>query len=80
MRGRHALKLFWDVDAAATLDEMRGDPDASGAARAARRSIMVLTYGGGPPVVDAYTRRSARRSACPSTTRSIPATHHPGRA
>src|SRR5436305_5211329 len=48
-----ALRIFWDVDAAATLDEMRGD-----ASHVVRRMLpqldMVLTYGGGPPVVEAY--------------------------
>ena len=48
-----ALKIFWDVDAAATLDEMRGDPSHPVLA-ALPQLDMVLTYGGGPPVVDAY--------------------------
>jgi spore maturation protein CgeB len=48
-----ALRIFWDVDAAATLDEMRADP--THAVRAALPNLdMVLTYGGGPPVIDAY--------------------------
>ena len=70
-----ALRIFWDVDAAATLDEMRADP-AHPVMAALPRIDMVLTYGGGPPVVDAY-RASARRLACRSTTRSIPTTHLP---
>jgi spore maturation protein CgeB len=37
---------------------------------------MVLTYGGGPPVVNAYEGFGARRCV-PSTMRSIPTTHHP---
>lgn len=49
----HALKIFWDVDAAATLDEMRADAD-----HPVRRALpdldAVFTYGGGPPVVNAY--------------------------
>ena len=48
-----ALKIFWDVDAAATLDEMRGDPSHPVLA-ALPQLDMVLTYGGGPPVVNAY--------------------------
>lgn len=54
-----ALKIYWDVDAAATLAEMRADPDHP--VRAALESLdMVFTYGGGPPVVEAYTRFGAR--------------------
>jgi spore maturation protein CgeB len=49
-----ALRIFWDVDAAATLDEMRSD--ASHPVLGALPALgMVLTYGGGLPVVDAYT-------------------------
>jgi spore maturation protein CgeB len=49
----HALKIFWDVDAAATLDEMRADPGHP-VLRALPDLDMVLTYGGGAPVIDAY--------------------------
>src|SRR4051812_861142 len=48
-----ALRIFWDVDAAATLDEMRGDVSHP-VLRALPSLDMVLTYGGGPPVTDAY--------------------------
>ncbi|KKC24627.1 CgeB family protein [Sphingomonas sp. SRS2] len=48
-----ALRIFWDVDAAATLDEMRADAGHP-VLRALPSLDMVLTYGGGPPVVDAY--------------------------
>lgn len=48
-----ALRIFWDVDAAATLQDMRADPS-----HAVRRALpgldLVLTYGGGNPVVRAY--------------------------
>lgn len=54
-----ALRIFWDVDAAATLDEMRAD--AGHPVRAALPDLdLVLTYGGGPPVVDAYRSFGAR--------------------
>ena len=70
-----ALKLFWDVDAAATLDEMRGD-----ASHPVLRSLpeldLVLTYGGGPPVIDAYEGFGA--AACVPVYNALdPATHHP---
>ena len=70
-----ALKLFWDVDAAATLDEMRGDPSHP-VTRALPRLDMILTYGGGPPVVDAYTGFGAAECV-PVYNALDPATHHP---
>ncbi len=70
-----ALRLFWDVDAAATLDEMRGDED-----HAVRRMLpsldMVLTYGGGPPVVSAYEGFGARLCV-PIYNALDPTTHYP---
>src|ERR1700761_7634944 len=54
-----ALRVFWDVDAPATLADMAGD-----AAHPLRRALpsldMVLTYGGGARVVDAYRGFGAR--------------------
>jgi spore maturation protein CgeB len=70
-----ALKLFWDVDAAATLDEMRGDPSHP-VLRALPGLDMVLTYGGGPPVVDAYTGFGAAQ-CIPVYNALDPETHHP---
>ena len=70
-----ALKLFWDVDAAATLDEMRGDPSHP-VLRALPDLDMVLTYGGGPPVVDAYTGFGAAECV-PVYNALDPGTHHP---
>ncbi|MBW8786090.1 MAG: hypothetical protein JF593_15950, partial [Novosphingobium sp.] len=70
-----ALKLFWDVDAAATLEEMATD-----AAHPVRRALgnldLVLTYGGGPPVIDAYTGFGARQCV-PIYNALDPTTHHP---
>lgn len=55
-----ALRLFWDVDAAATLDEMRRDADHP--VRTALPHLDgVLTYGGGDPVVTAYRGFGAAR-------------------
>jgi spore maturation protein CgeB len=71
----HALKIFWDVDAAATLDEMRRDE--SHAVRRALPSLdLVLTYGGGPPVVDAYEGFGAA-TCVPVYNALDPTTHHP---
>jgi len=71
----HALKIFWDVDAAATLDEMRGQEDHP-VQRALGSLDLVLTYGGGPPVVEAYEGFGAR--ACVPVYNALdPTTHHP---
>ncbi|WP_066780735.1 CgeB family protein [Sphingomonas sp. CCH5-D11] len=71
----NALKIFWDVDAAATLDEIRADPNHP--VRAALPHLdMVLTYGGGPPVVEAYEALGAAR-CIPVYNAVDPDTHHP---
>ena len=70
-----ALKIFWDVDAAATLDEMRSEEDHP-VRRALGSLDLVLTYGGGPPVVDAYEGFGAQRCV-PVYNALDPATHHP---
>jgi spore maturation protein CgeB len=70
-----ALKIFWDVDAAATLDEMaraNGHP----VRRALDRLDLVLTYGGGPPVIEAY-RKFGAADCVPIYNALDPDTHHP---
>jgi spore maturation protein CgeB len=70
-----SLTLFWDVDAAATLTEMRGDADHP-VRRALPALDMVLTYGGGPPVIAAYEGFGA--AACVPVYNALdPETHHP---
>lgn len=68
-----ALRIFWDVDAAATLDEMRADEG-----HVVRRMLpsldMVLTYGGGPPVVSAYEGFGA--ALCAPIYNALDATTH----
>ena len=70
------IKLFWDVDAAATLQEMR----VAGPDHPTRRLLpeldMVLTYGGGPPVIAAYEGFGARLCR-PIYNALDPATHYP---
>jgi spore maturation protein CgeB len=70
-----ALRIFWDVDAAATLDEMRSDES-----HVVRRMLpaldLVLTYGGGPPVVEAY-RGFGAADCVPVYNALDPATHFP---
>lgn len=70
-----AVRIFWDVDAAATLDEMRAAPDHP--LRAALGQLdLVLTYGGGDPVVRAYEGFGARRCV-PIYNALDPTTHFP---
>lgn len=70
-----AIRIFWDVDAPATLAELRAAPD-----HPLHESLptldLVLTYGGGPPVVRAYEGFGARRCV-PIYNALDPATHHP---
>ena len=70
-----ALRIFWDVDAAATLDEMRADES-----HVVRRMLpsldMVLTYGGGPPVIEAYEGFGAA-TCVPIYNALDPTTHFP---
>jgi spore maturation protein CgeB len=71
----HALKIFWDVDAAATLDEMRADASHP-VLKALPDLDYVLTYGGGPPVVNAYKGFGA--AACVPVYNALdPTTHFP---
>lgn len=71
----HALKIFWDVDAAATLDEMRADADHP-VRRALPELDAVFTYGGGPPVVNAYKGFGAA-DCVPVYNALDPTTHFP---
>jgi spore maturation protein CgeB len=71
----NALTIFWDVDAAATLEEIHQDSDHP--VRSALQQLdLVLTYGGGPPVVDAY-RRLGARDCIPIYNALDPQTHAP---
>ena len=71
----HALKIFWDVDAAATLDEIRSDRNHP-VRRALADLDIVLTYGGGPPVIEAYEGFGASRCV-PVYNALDPTTHCP---
>lgn len=72
----HAIRIFWDVDAAATLDELRQAGDGHPLRRTLPRLDMVLTYGGGAPVVRAYEGFGAKRCV-PIYNALDPSTHHP---
>lgn len=70
-----AIRIFWDVDAPATLAALSATPEHP--VRHALPALdMVLTYGGGPPVVAAYRRLGA--AACVPVYNALdPQTHHP---
>jgi spore maturation protein CgeB len=70
-----ALRLFWDVDAPATLAELRAAPDHL-LRRMLPRLDGVFTYGGGDPVVRAYRELGARRCV-PVYNALDPETHFP---
>lgn len=75
LRDAETLAIFWDVDAPATLDRMEHD------VRDPFRSLvprydLVLTYGGGNPVVKAY-RRFGAKECVPIYNALDPKTHFP---
>ncbi len=75
MKAPHTLAAFWDVDAPATLDRVSNDP-ADPFLALVPRYDLILTYGGGEPVVSAYERLGAR--ACiPIYNALDPETHYP---
>ena len=72
---REILRAFWDVDAPATLARVEDNPDDP-----FRRLIaeydLILTYGGGPPVIEHYLRLGAQ--SCHAIYNGLdPETHHP---
>jgi spore maturation protein CgeB len=70
-----AMRIFWDVDAPATIAELREHPDHPMHAGLADLDA-VLTYGGGPPIVAAYESLGARHCR-PIYNALDPDTHHP---
>ncbi len=75
LRRASNLLVFWDVDAPATLQRMRADASDPFRAQVPQYDL-VLTYGGGPPVVEAYSNFGARRCV-PIYNALDPTTHHP---
>lgn len=59
VRRSHQLVVFWDVDAPATIARLHAAPDDP-FHRAIAQFDAVLTYGGGPPIVEAYRALGAR--------------------
>ncbi|MBI3802767.1 MAG: glycosyltransferase [Nitrospirae bacterium] len=75
LRDRHTEAIFWDVDAAATLDRVLRDPGDPFRPLIPRYDL-ILTYGGGAPVVQAY-RSLGARECLPIYNALDPETHHP---
>jgi spore maturation protein CgeB len=73
--GLRTLTAFWDVDAPATLERMRLDTNDA-FRRELPRYDLVLTYGGGPPVIAEYEQFGAKRCV-PIYNALDPDTHHP---
>src|SRR5690349_2244776 len=69
------LACFWDVDAPVTLDRVKGDP-ADPFADLIPRYDLILTYGGGEPVVRGYKALGAKMCV-PIYNALDPDTHHP---
>lgn len=75
MASPRRLVAFWDVDAPATLDRVQNNPQDH-FNRLIPQYDMIFTYGGGNPVVDAYTALGAR--ACHPIYNALDeSTHHP---
>ena len=75
VRAPHARAIYWDVDAPATLDRLAGDP-ADPLHALIPRYDLVLTYGGGDPVVRGYTAVGA--NVCVPIYNALdPDTHFP---
>lgn len=75
LQGPGTAVLFWDVDAPATLERIAGDTEDPFRALVPRYDL-VLTYGGGPKVVEAY-RGFGARDCVPVYNALDPSTHYP---
>jgi spore maturation protein CgeB len=66
-------RIFWDVDAPATLDRLRRDPRDPFHALIPKYDA-ILTYGGGPPIVKGYLALGAK-TCVPIYNALDPSTH-----
>jgi spore maturation protein CgeB len=69
------VTVFWDVDAPATLARLEDDANDAFHGLVPRYDV-ILTYGGGAPVVERYTALGARECV-PIYNALDPETHHP---
>lgn len=67
--------IFWDVDAPATLDRVKNN-DKDHFKSLIPQYDLILTYGGGDPVVNAYKAFGAKK-CFPIYNALDPSTHHP---
>jgi spore maturation protein CgeB len=74
-RSENTKIAFWDVDAPATLARVEANPDDPFHALLSEYDF-IFTYGGGPPVVEHYTRLGAA-NCHPIYNALDPETHHP---
>jgi spore maturation protein CgeB len=77
LQGPRTLVAFWDVDAPATLDRVHGNA-ADPFLPLVPQYDIVLTYGGGEPVRQAYLALGAR-DCVPIYNALDPSTHYPVR-
>jgi spore maturation protein CgeB len=75
LQSPETLVAFWDVDAPATLERMEKNPRDQ-FRQLVPKYDLVLTYGGGKPVCDAYAAFGARQCV-PIYNALDPSTHHP---
>ncbi len=75
LKNDHNAVVYWDVDAPATLAAIADDP-AHPLKSLVADYDLVLTYGGGPPVIAAFERLGARRCV-PVYNALDTATHFP---
>ena len=75
LKGEGTQVVFWDVDAPATLERIGNDPQDP-FRRLIPRYDLILTYGGGDPIVRAYGSFGAR-SCIPIYNALDPDTHYP---
>jgi spore maturation protein CgeB len=73
IRPARTLVAFWDVDAPDTLDRLKANP-ADPFHTCVPRYDLILTYGGGKPVVRAYTEFGAK--ACVPIYNALDSTTH----
>lgn len=75
LREKDKFIIFWDVDAPATLDRVHSDENDY-FKQLIPQYDLILTYGGGEPVINAYKLLGARK-CCPIYNALDPTTHHP---
>lgn len=76
LKDEQTLVVYWDVDAPATLDRLRSGESTDRLQDLISAYDLIFTYGGGPPVVDAYESIGAKRCV-PIYNALDPDTHHP---